>query len=134
MDAAVIYCSFLLSFFIWLLFASKWSMIFQKQIGHCCLLHKFCQNLWTSFFCFAQTSCSSVPMVERKWNETKVGEMQQGYWIFCIFILSCKSKKSFQDVLNFLENCVTITFWKSWAGILFRNTIQAKIWMFSLYW
>ena len=133
MDAAVILFFFVVFFHLTFI---CFKMVHDISKTNRALLFtaQFCQNLWTSFFCFAQTSCSSVPMVERKWNETKVGEMQQGYWIFCIFILSCKSKKSFQDVLNFLENCVTITFWKSWAGILFRNTIQAKIWMFSLYW
>ena len=85
----------------------NWPLNFKQHIWHCCFPHNFVKNLFP--FC-TLFQCANAGEMKVNWNESRGNATR--ILNFCIFILSCKSKKSFQDVLNFLQNWVTITFWK----------------------
>ena len=84
----------------------NWPLNFKQHIWHCCFPHNFVKNLFP--FC-TLFQCANAGEMKVNWNESRGNATR--ILNFCIFILSCKSKKSFQDVLNFLQNWVTITFW-----------------------
>ena len=100
-----------------LVFGWHWAMTFQHIFG--IVLSKPLDNLFPFCTDFL-LQCADTSETKVKWNESRVGATRILNFLHFHFI-SCKSKKSFQDVLNFSQNWVTITFWKSCSETQFRE-------------